>query len=308
MALPNTLMIGVQKSGTTSLFDVLGEHPDIYAPFQVKDLPFFTNDQFYQKGAEFYDRVFDRWNGEAIIAGSDVNIAHFAASSAERIYRLRPQMKLIMTVRNPVDRAFSGYKYACQRGLEQCSFDQAIDEELTGKRKYATYYQQAQLDYTRHGLYYQQIATFLRYFPRDQIYIAFFEDYKVDKQLFMKELLQFLNVDVNLSFTPIHNQTKGGYRFRWLTEFLYKEKARNHTSVQGPLEMLPVALRMKVRRKAFRALANLNKKPAHFPPMSVRTRERLKDYFSEDIQQLQKIVDKDLEALWLKEQEDQKAV
>lgn len=299
MVLPNTLMIGVQKSGTTSLFDILDNHPDIYAPFQVKDLPFFTDDTLNQKGLDFYDSIFDKWNNEKIIAGSDVNISYFSHKAIPGIYEMNPDVKLVITLRNPIDRAYSGYKYACQRGLEPKTFKEAIEEEIHGYRKYNTHYQQAQLDYIGHGFYYRQLARVLEYFPRNQLFIGFFEDYKNDKTQFFNELLSFLQVSTDFHFKPIQNTTKGGYRFESLTRLLYAEKNRKSSTINGPFEMLPIPLRMKARRKIFRSLANLNKKNVDFPPLTDEIREKLKNYFEKDIQELSSLLNRDLDKLWL---------
>ncbi len=298
MALPNTFLIGAQKSGTTIVYDILSQHPDIYAPFQVKDLPFFTKDAWYNKGSDFYEALFDSWRNQHIIASADVNLAYFQ-EAPERLYHFDPGLNLLFMVRNPIDRAYSGYNYAVQRGLENRTFSEAIEEEIAGKQAYQTYFQKAQLDYTGHSLYYHQIQRYLHFFNRNQLYIGIFEDYKASPHGFIQDVLKFLNVREDFSFQVKQNVTKGGYRFKFLNDFLHKESIRNSNAIQGPLEMLPPALRIKLQRKLYLWLANFNKKHRQTPPMSSDTKIRLKEYFEDEVKRLGQLVEQDLTEKWL---------
>ncbi|PCH68814.1 MAG: hypothetical protein COC01_03005, partial [Bacteroidetes bacterium] len=146
-------MIGAQKAGTTALFEWLGQHPDVFAPNQAQAMPFFTTELF-NKGLEFYEKLFQGFNNESTILASDVNLLFFE-NSAEMLYKHNPSLKLLTVLRNPISRAISAYRYAIERDLEERTFDQAVNEEIDNLDLYESQYQQIQKHYLKHGLYHQ---------------------------------------------------------------------------------------------------------------------------------------------------------
>jgi len=175
MILPNFLCIGVQRSATTWLFNCLREHPEVFVP-EVKDVEFFPKD--YEKGLSYYTSFFSEATGyKAVGEISPDCLAN--ENCAERIARHLPDAKLIVILRNPIDRAYSAYlKFIRpQTGL---SFESAID------RHYGL------LEY---GLYHEQLMRFFKFFRREQFLILLYEDLSRNNEGALKIVFSYLEVD-----------------------------------------------------------------------------------------------------------------
>lgn len=127
MAIPGKvdfLVIGAQKSGTTSLFHYLRAHPRIHIPF-VKEIGFFSNERKFRKGVQWYLKHFSDAEPHQIVGEvSPQYMAHPAAPG--RIHSLFPDTRLIAVLRNPIDRAHSAYRMAVRRGGEKRAVEEAL--------------------------------------------------------------------------------------------------------------------------------------------------------------------------------------
>lgn len=130
MAVPNFLCVGAQKAGTTTLYEILKQHPDIFLPQQVKETKFFVYEEKFQKGLAFYEKeYFSEWNSQSAIGEVDPAMM-FEELAAQRIHHtLGEQVKLIFIFRNPVSRAYSHYLMSQRKGFEDHSFEEAIAAE-----------------------------------------------------------------------------------------------------------------------------------------------------------------------------------
>ncbi len=122
MALPNFLCVGAQKAGTTTLYEILKQHPDIFLPQNIKETKFFVYDEKYEKGVQWYQKeFFSEWNGQKAIGEVDPAMM-FEEKSAQRIFdTLGNNVKLIFIFRNPVARAYSHYLMSQRKGAEDLS-------------------------------------------------------------------------------------------------------------------------------------------------------------------------------------------
>lgn len=177
--LPSTLIIGAQRSGSTSLFNYLVQHPDVRSPL-VKEVHYF--DLHYARGLHWYRGRFPlahRLRPPAItLDASPYYLPHPLA--AERAFRLLPQVKLVALLRNPIERAFSQYQHEVKGGRESLSFAEAIereaerlaDEEERLEREPGYYsYNHHRYSYTRRGLYLRQLLRWTRWYPRSQLLV-----------------------------------------------------------------------------------------------------------------------------------------
>jgi len=178
--LPSALIIGAQRSGTTSLFNYLVQHPDVLPPLG-KEVHYF--DLHYIRGLEWYRGCFPyrrRLRGGSItLDASPYYLAHPLAP--ERAARHLPDAKLIALLRNPIDRALSHYQHEVRYGWEALSFEDAIEQEperLAGEeerlRREPGYYSfnHHRHSYTHRGLYLRQLRQWLEYFPRSQLLVV----------------------------------------------------------------------------------------------------------------------------------------
>lgn len=208
--MPHFMIIGAQKGGTTSLYQYLVEHPCI-APIYIKEPHFF--DIYYNRSLGWYRSHFptslekyfvehvhkhDFITGEA----SPYYMVHPLAPA--RIAKLLPNVKLILVLRNPVDRAYSQYQHQLrQPGVEPLSFEEAIDREeerLAGELQkirenpYYFSFNHRHYSYLTRGRYIDYLPTWLKLFPREQFLFLRSEDLYRDPAAVVHETLQFLNM------------------------------------------------------------------------------------------------------------------
>ncbi len=182
--MPDFMIIGTQKGGTTSLYKYLIEHPSI-APIYIKEPHFF--DIYFHKGPVWYRSHFPtsikKYYTEHVqkldfITGEASPYYMFHPLAAERVAKTLPHVKLILVLRNPVDRAYSQYQHQRrQPGVEPLSFDEAVDREeerLAGEEKklienpkYSSF-NHRHYSYLARGRYIEQIPAWLKHFPREQ--------------------------------------------------------------------------------------------------------------------------------------------
>ena len=207
--LPDFLIIGTQRGGTTSLFHYLEAHPSIKAAVN-KDLHFF--DRKYHKGLAWYRGHFptgiERYAAQAIRGGTlltgEASPSYlFHPHAPGRVKQAVPYAKLIVLLRNPVSRAYSQYHHAVELGHETLSFEDAIgsEEERTAGElekilQDERYYSEAfkHRSYLSKGIYVEQLQAWMSLFPAEQFLILKSEDFYADPAATCKQVLAFLNL------------------------------------------------------------------------------------------------------------------
>lgn len=200
---PDFMIIGYQKCGTTSLFNYLIQHPAIVPPMQ-KEIKYF--DLNSSRNAHWYKAHFPlREEKNNLITGEATPDYIFFPEIAAKIVKFNSKVKLIVICRNPVDRAFSQYKFSVRRGIEPYSFAEALEKEsqrlaeatqecrinkkpLSENRKYREF------SYTTRGLYAQQLKSWLDAFPRDQFLFLCTEELKKNPDAVLKKITSFLGM------------------------------------------------------------------------------------------------------------------
>lgn len=296
--MPNFLVIGAAKSGTTALHRYLKQHPRIFMS-TPKELRFFP---FENQRPDF------RGPGDAIDATTMITSiedyrAHFAAAAdypargeasplylyfpqaAERIRHHIPDAKLIAILRHPADRAYSQYMMKRRDGREPLSFHEALAAE---EQRIADGWSH-HWHYRRRGFYAVQLKRYFDLFRREQLRVFLYEDYVTDPIGFMQDIFRFLDVDD--TFVPDmsvrHNESKMP-RSRALQVFLTEQRfAKN---LFKPL--LPARWSRRIGDRLRRQ--NLTK-----PPLPENLRRHLIEVYREDILELQGMLGRDL-SHWLK--------
>lgn len=190
MKLPNFLIIGAMKAGTTSLHHYLGQHPDIFvAP--TKETNFFAQESALcftgrtvslpdEYAAQFSAATTQKAIGESSPAYLAVPLA------PERIARMLPHAKLIVILRNPIDRAYSHYLMRRRQGREERkTFEDVLSEPDRDPEH----------SYTERGFYGTFIERYLKHFPREQLKIFLYEDLVNDPKSVVHACFEFLEVD-----------------------------------------------------------------------------------------------------------------
>jgi hypothetical protein len=226
-ALPDFIIIGAQRCGTTSLHRYLERHPRV-APAARKEIHYF--DDHWREGELWYrtyfpsvlHRKFPRGiRRRAILTGEASPYYVFHPHAAKRVLETVPAVKLILMLRNPVDRAWSQYHHEVRWGFEKLTtFEDAIDKEperLAGELERMlededhVSFAHNHFSYLARGLYLDQIRTWRRYFPDERMLIVRSEDFYEDTRRVFREVLGFLELpEWDAGSYPRHN--KASYR------------------------------------------------------------------------------------------------
>lgn len=286
----NFMIIGAQKCATTTLYDWLKQHPDIFLPTS-KDLPFFHDGLLQNKPKNFIELCYAKYSDEKIIGGAWVNLMYYHFL-AKKMYEYNRKMKCIAVLRNPVDRAYSNYWYA--RGLEMESYDtfeKALQAEP--KRMHGTIAEQTTLTYLAHGHYEEQLQPYIKHFGADNIFVCTVNELKRDKDNYLKDILLFLlgssgGIDkINTSRNSnTAQQPIIPYAMSWLRSpnGWHKKIGRKIVSAKGQAY---------IRDHVINKLININKRSFTYPTMTVQTRHNLVDYYIEHNEKLSKLLGRD---------------
>ena len=191
---PNLFIAGVEKGGTTSLWRYLDAHPDVFMS-EVKEPSFFTADRHdAAKTEEQYLALFagrtERWLGEASVR------YFYDELAAERIRSAAPEGRILIILRNPVDRAYSAYWGTVRSAHEQRSFRQAVEAELAGGRAFDA--ENPRKAYLRRSAYLAPVERFLRVFG-DRVRILFLEELQASPREEMAAVYRFLDIDPDVA-------------------------------------------------------------------------------------------------------------
>ena len=201
------IVAGVQKAGTTALHYFLAAHPHIALP-RDQALHFFDKEENFDGEPDYnvlhnnFDPGF-RWK----IAGEVTADYVYYRPAIERIAQYNPKMKLIISLRNPIDRAFSHWNMRRAKGSEPLDFLDAIkrDQSQRGSRAERG---NAHID---RGLYTDQIQRVFRFFPRDQVLIIKYEDFRANYRATIDAIFDFLGL-MRLPHVKNKEQNAGPYQ------------------------------------------------------------------------------------------------
>lgn len=201
---PSALLVGPRRTGTTSLYQTLNLHPNIMGAVG-KEVKFF--DCNYRRGLNWYQGFFPR--KETLTESKAITIEaspyyFFHPLAARRIYEHFPQMKIIITLRNPVNRAYSHYRMNYDLGVETLpTFEAAIEAEetrLAGEEEKIIaddrypLFNHMHLSYQAQGLYVDQLERWFGVFPREQIMVINSEEFFTEMPKVFDEMIDFLDL------------------------------------------------------------------------------------------------------------------
>lgn len=205
------LIAGVQKGGTTALADYLRLHPQLHIPAK-KELHFFDDERlnwsnpqklYCRYHAFFTDAADDSLWGEA------TPIYSFWWPAIARIWAYNPAMRLILCLRNPIERAYSHWAMETARQWDHMSFEQAIRHEAQRCRE-ALPEQHRVFSYTARGYYSEQLRRLWNFFPREQTLILRQEELSIDPTSTLIRVHRFLGVAPTKPEQALHSN-QGNY-------------------------------------------------------------------------------------------------
>ncbi|GAB4528860.1 MAG: sulfotransferase [Pleurocapsa sp.] len=300
MTLPNFLIIGAAKAGTTSLYKYLEQHPDIYMS-SFKEPGFFAFEgqqlNFIGPGTQHrinkwsvtdinaYQELFQEVKNQKAI-GEATPLYLYYPQACDRIKYYIPHAKLIAMLRNPVERAFSNYVWAVQPGAEPITnFAAALAAEPDrinnnwGPRWH----------YKAQGFYYQQLKPYYDTFSPQQIKIFLYEDFVFNPQQVLQDIFQFLEINENfpLDLSKKHNVSQIPRNKTW---HKFINQPNPIKSLIKPL--MPLKFRQNLKQ-------NAQTKNLYKPQLDPQVRQQLIAEYREDILQLEQLINRDL-SQWLK--------
>ena len=201
--LPDFLIIGAEKGGTDTLFAQLLQHPQISSPLRTS-LHYFEGN--YNKGELWYRAHFPlALSSDKTITGEKSTFYIYDPRAPKRIHALIPQVKLIVLLREPVQRAISQYFHYKNKGHESMPIADAFEKEeerishylqnISASSLYPAGHPLKVFSYKSRGYYAEQITNYFQYFSQNQIHIEKSEDYFANPLKSLKNIYNFLNID-----------------------------------------------------------------------------------------------------------------
>ena len=307
--MPDFLIIGAAKSGTTALYHYLNQHPQVYMSPEKEprffalegQTPDFRGPADHRginrcrfTSIEAYRELF-REASEAEVAGEASTLYLYSPEAPENIARHAPDAKLIVVLRNPVDRAYSAFLFMLRDSREPLDdFSLALEDE---KRRIAENWG-PEYHYLQRGFYYPQLERYLDRFGREKVRIYLYEDLMEDPDGVVRDMFRFLGVED--SFTP---DMSSKHNVSGIPASKVLQRAYLFLRGSSPLKsalktLLPAKVRHRMYLRALRSVQRRNLKKA--PPLSPRVRRELTEAYRDDILKLQDLIQRDL-SKWLRQ-------
>lgn len=282
--------IGVEKAATYWITNILREHPEICFS-KNKELAFFGEfDQHflkvknprYERGIDWYLKYFDHCSTSSL-KGEFTPTYLYSEKAAQRIKKHFPDVKLIVCLRNPTERAFSQYLHDTSTGVikNEVTFENAI-------KQYKSYVEK--------GYYYKYLRIYLKYFPKKNIFVTTVDEIKKNNRKVAKNLYAFLNLKDTSFIAPSIDKKSNiasNARFARLNYFLLQCE---YFLTKNKLNFIHKFLEdTGLRKLIFLFSYKINRKPiTKYPKMSEKTEKKLRKIYVSDIQKLEKLLGKNL--------------
>ena len=288
--LPTFFLLGAAKAGTTSLYYYLKQHPQIFLPL-TKEPHFFDHTENYEKGiATYLKNHFQGAEKYSIRGEATPAYFHKVSKVAPRLAKIyaRNEPRFIVILRDPVQRAWSHYLHKVRLALETESFDAALlleaDRLKEGTLAWVGYYSD--------GLYAQHIKKWLTYFDKNCFLFLLNEDLKEYPNETLATIFDFLGADSSVQINTTTYKNVASYpKSKWLMTFLSQPK----TLKQPFKKVLPKPVRIRIKHYLYDKNLRQHVSAPQMPdPMTISLRKQ----YSDDIKELEKIIDRDL-SQWL---------
>jgi len=273
LTLPTFLGIGVPRAGTTWLHKLLESHPKVYVPPQRKEVHFF--DRYYDRGMQWYESFFpaEARSCQYQAIGEITPGYLYCAQCAERIASISSVTKLILMLRNPVDRAYSHYRFRMRVDGYSGLFEDFLDS-----------YPHA----VEWGFYSRGLKNYLRHFNRAQFLVLIYEQSFTDKNETKDQLAQFLGVDPRLfPETSVERKVNRSYMPKLRLIYALATRTARYLREKDLYRIINLAKALGVREV-------FGEDRRSIPPMKEETRRYLESLYSEEITELESLIRVDL--------------
>jgi len=221
MVRPNLFLAGFQKTATTWLHACFREHPDIFVPRQ-DGVHFFTIN--FHKGFDWYNQFFNGYKGESVVGDTTPSYARFSWSR-QRLADYNPDAKILVVVRNPIERAFSHYWHEKKKRTINWKFADVLGNNADIFDSWIAT-----------GFYSHHIEALWQLFPPDRVKIAVYDDLVADPKDYLQDIFSFLGVDASFEPTLLREKlNEGSRRLSYKQQFLHLLRGRPR---RGPTEYI----------------------------------------------------------------------
>ena len=275
---PNLFIVGAAKSGTSSLAAYLSQHPNIFVS-GIKEPAYYVEDAGYDDWDEYISLYSGR--DEDILCDSSTGYL-YEPSAPSRIKANHPDAKIIIMLRNPIDMAFSYWKYMKIDGNESSVFLDAISNKVRAYRKTQKFRNECEnwwcsYLYVERAMYYEQVKRYLDTFGVENVCLLVFEEFIKSQDEYLKNIVSFLMLNEFLSFDTSRVKNSGGdLRSKYLRDVVYHK--------QYPLlrKIMPPSIREKIRF----FVRDINKKSIS-KNISISNRKVIHNLLSDDVKKLE---------------------
>ena len=300
MTLPNFLVIGAAKAGTTSLYHYLGQHPEVFMS-PVKEPHFFalggTGANFRSPGAEAginrksfadpegYEGLFAGARGEKAIGEASTSYL-YSPEAPERIKRRVPEARLIAVLRDPAERAYSTFLALRLGGREPLrDFSRALEAEEGRIRDGWEHL----WHYKNLGFYHVQLSRYGKALEEGRLRVYLYEDLGADPRGVMRDAYRFLGVDASFEPDTSQRHNMSGVSNNGFLVSLVRKRHPVKTAIKP---LVPATVRR-------RLVSGLQKRVLTRPPFPPEVRRELVEAYREDVLRLEDLIGRDLSA-WLR--------
>lgn len=294
--LPNFLIVGAAKSGTSSMHHYLNQHPEVFMPsynkkgMKVKEPRFLIKDLVQHRlhngvwTFEDYQSLFADAKDVKAIGESTVLYLYYYQHAIKNIkYYLGEEVRIIIMLRNPTERAYSAFQHVSRGFQENNSFEEALeieDERYEREEKITP-----MILYKQMGMYYKMVKAYRDSFKN--IHVVFYEDFRDNIEIEMNKVYNFLEISTTSETNLNVRHNVGGKR--WKHEIM-KDFFMKDNLIKSILKLaIPRILRKEIRNKLVEASTN------KVESIKAQTRKMLNDFFKQDVQKLSELLNKDLQ-------------
>ena len=290
MAKPNLLIVGAAKSGTTSLHNYLNQHNDVFM-CNPKEPHFLINDEIGIQRIPIgisnkiaYEKLFLEGEGLKYRGESSVMYLMYPEIVIPKIKEhLGSEVKIVIMLRNPVERAYSGYQHVKRYNIKEDILEFRDAWDVSEQRYFSNPDMTPASRYKELGLYYNQVKSYLENF---NTHIIIYEDYKLDFQNEMNKLFDFLEIN-RMEINSEQQHMVGGWQWQnQNVKFLMTRKnlLKSFLKIIIPFKTVRKLIRQKIQ----------DRNSTHVPTISIEDKNMLKDFYKDDVRQLSELLERDL--------------
>jgi len=276
------LLCGTGKAGTTWIHACCEEHHDICVPIKKKEIHFFS--RYFNNGFDWYNKYFDHYSNQKAVG--EICPSYFSTDqfpdTARNIYMNYPKVKIILVLRHPVEREYSSYRMFLRAGKVSDKIENVLVPEW---------------EHVKTARYYHHLSAYLKYFPKENIHILFYDDLVNNSRSFIQNFFKIIGVDE--SFVPtLVNQKYHVTKDRPKYQNIYNNLVRvgewlSNSSLKGKFFIDFIR-----KRGIVDIFHNINKGD-DFPTLSEKQREQLLKYFYDEVKKIEQFSGRKLDN-WFK--------